>query len=289
MQDKKLGIFLLATAAILWSLGGLLIKFVPWNPMAVSGFRSGIAVILMLIYWRYKTGTYYPRITRFKLLAGFNYFCLVTTFIAANKLTTSANAILLQFTAPAWLLIFSLVFLKEKVSRKDLFVVLVVFFGMALFFIGDLGGGSTIGNLIGVLSGICMSLMVISMKKIEDGSPLAITIIGNTMAFFASVPFFRNLSFDFASTSAILLLGIFQLGLAYIFFTEGIPKVTALEGTLIPVLEPLLNPVWVLLVTGEKPGQGALLGGTIVISAVIYKSLTDYYAESLLLMEDDAS
>lgn len=279
----------MATAAILWSLAGLLIKFVPWNPMAVSGFRSGIAVIVMLFYWKYSTGTYYPKITKYKLLAGFNYFCLVTSFIIANKLTTSANAILLQFTAPAWLLLISIVFLKEKVGRKDFMVVLVVFLGMALFFIGDLGGGSPIGNLVGISSGIFMSLMVLSMKKIEDGSPLAITIIGNTMAFFVSIPFFRDLTFDFASTSAILLLGVFQLGLAYIFFTEGISKVTALEGTLIPVLEPLLNPVWVLLVTGERPGSGALIGGTIVISAVIYKSLTDYYNESLLLVEEDAT
>ena len=273
MQDKKTAVIFLAAAAVLWSSAGLLIKLVPWNPIAISGFRSGIAVIIMLIFWNYKTGTFFPKITKYKLIAGLNYFFLVTSFVVANKLTTSANAILLQFTAPAWVLLFSVVILKEKVSRKDLIVVLTVFAGMTLFFIGDINGGNLFGNFVGMLSGIFMGLMIISMKKIEDGSPLEIVILGNLFTFLLSWPFFKNLTFDFVSLTGIVLLGVFQLGVAYILFTSGISKVSALEGILIPVLEPLLNPVWVLLGTGETPGMSAIIGGVIVISAVIYKGI----------------
>ena len=273
MQDKKTAVIFLAAAAVLWSSAGLLIKRVPWNPISISGFRSCIAVIIMLIFWNYKTGTFFPKITKYKLIAGLNYFFLVTSFVVANKLTTSANAILLQFTAPAWVLLFSVVILKEKVSRKDLIVVLTVFAGMTLFFIGDINGGNLFGNFVGMLSGIFMGLMIISMKKIEDGSPLEIVILGNLFTFLLSWPFFKNLTFDFVSLTGIVLLGVFQLGVAYILFTSGISKVSALEGILIPVLEPLLNPVWVLLGTGETPGMSAIIGGVIVISAVIYKGI----------------
>lgn len=275
MQEKKIGMLFVAAAAILWSTGGLLIKMVTWNPLAISGFRSGIAVIVMLIYWYYSTGTFFPKITKYKLLAGINYFILVTSFVVANKLTTSANAILLQFTAPAWVLLFSVIILKEKINKKDISVVAVVFVGMTLFFIGDINSGHFLGNIIGLISGVSMGLMIISMKMIEEGSPLEIVIIGNTFAFLLSWPFFTNLSFDVMSITGILLLGIFQLGIAYILFTSGITKVSALDGILIPVLEPLLNPVWVLLGTGEVPGPNALMGGVIVISAVVYKSISD--------------
>ncbi len=280
MQDKKVAVIFLAAAAILWSSGGLLIKMVNWNPIAISGFRSGIAVVVMLIFWYYNTGTFFPKITKYKIWAGLNYVCLVTSFVVANKYTSSANAILLQFTAPAWVLLFSIIILKEKVVKKDVSVVIVVFVGMTLFFTGDLNSGNLIGNFFGLLSGISMGLMIISMKKIKDGSPLEIVILGNLFAFLLSWPFFKDLTFDLMSITGILLLGIFQLGIAYILFTSGITKVSALEGILIPVLEPLLNPVWVLLGTGETPGPSALLGGVIVISAVVYKSVSDLYQES---------
>lgn len=278
MNDKKTAVIFLAVAAILWSSAGLLIKMVPWNPIAISGLRSGIAVIVMLIFWKYKTKTFFPKITKYKLIAAINYVCLVTSFVVANKLTTSANAILLQFTAPAWVLLFTVIILKEKVSKKDISVVLVVFAGMTLFFIGDINGGNLIGNFVGVLSGIFMGLMIISMKKIKNGSPLEIVILGNFFTFIISAPFFKGLSFTLPSITGILLLGIFQLGIAYILFTWGITKVSALEGVLIPVLEPLLNPVWVLIGTGEMPGISAIIGGIIVISAVLYKSVSDFYS-----------
>ncbi len=277
IDSKAIPLLLVAVAAILWSTGGLLIKYVAWHPLAVSGMRSGIACLVLIAFWQVKTRTLLPGLDKFRFLAGINYACLVTFFVVANKLTTSANAILLQFTAPAWILLFSVWFFKETFAKKDYAVVMVVFLGMALFFIGDINGGNMLGNFFGVLSGINMALMIISLKRIKNGSPLEIVIWGNFFAFLIATPFYGSMIMTKESLIGISFLGIFQVGIAYIFFTTGIQRVSTLEGILIPVLEPLLNPVWVLIGTGEIPTLSAIVGGVIVISAVVYKSVSDYY------------
>lgn len=260
-------------AAILWSTGGLLIKWVDWNPIAIAGIRSGISSIVILSFYIVKYKMPLKRPDKYVLLAALNYAALVMLFVAANKLTTSANAILLQFTAPAWVLVFGATFFKERFSKKDVIVVGVVFIGMLLFFIGDLDSGGLLGNFLAVLSGISMALMIISLKKVTLHKPIEIIIWGNILTFLLAIPFYESVTFTGTNVSGILLLGIFQLGLSYIFFTTAISQVTALEGILIPVIEPLLNPIWVLLGTGEKPTVYAIIGGIIVLAAVLYHSL----------------
>lgn len=278
-RNRLIPIIFLAIAALLWSSAGLLIKLVPWNPLAIAGIRSGIATLVLLAFWRWDTGRWLPPITMYKFLAGLNYMILVSFFVIANKLTTSANAILLQFTAPIWVLLLSVWILKEKVTRKDMLVVLVVFAGMTLFFVGDLGQGGMLGNIFAVVSGVAMAFMIISMKKIKNGSPLEIIIWGNIFTFILGIPFYSEITLSSQSVMGISFLGVFQLGLAYIFFTKGLARVSALEGILVPVLEPLLNPVWVLLGTGEVPTPYALAGGAIVVSAVLYRSISNALAE----------
>ncbi len=268
-------IVFLCLAAILWSTGGLLIKWVPWHPIAIAGIRSGIASVVLLLFWCVRFQKLPPRPSKYKLLAAANYMCLVMLFVASNKLTTSANAILLQFTAPVWVILLAFWLLKEKIKPRDLVVVAVVFFGMLLFFIGDLNGGGMIGNILAVLSGVCMALMIITLKMIKDGNPLEIILWGNILTFLVAIPFYGQISWTPGSMLGIGLLGVFQLGFSYIFYTAGISKVSALEGILIPVLEPLLNPVWVLIGTGERPSQYALIGGALVISAVFYRSIME--------------
>ena len=287
-DSKLIPVLLVAAAAILWSTGGLLIKYVSWNPMAVSGMRSGIAFLVLSSFCYFKTGKMLPKMDKFRLLAGINYACLVTFFVIANKLTTSANAILLQFTGPAWIILFSVLLFKENFPRKDYLVVGVVFSGMALFFIGDLNTGGMLGNIFGVLSGINFALMIISLKKIKDGSPLEIVIWGNLFACIIAIPFYGGIRITAENVIGVGLLGVFQIGVAYILFTKGIQKVSTLEGILIPVLEPLLNPVWVMIGTGEVPSVAAVTGGAIVISAVVYKSITDYYESRNVKLHDVA-
>jgi EamA-like transporter family. len=266
-------------ASLLWSTGGLLIKMVSWHPIAISGMRSGISSLVMLIFYFSVYKRLPRRPNKYVLMGAINYMFLVMLFVSANKLTTSANAILLQFTAPAWAMVIGAFFLKEKFSKKDVSTVIIVFLGMLLFFVGDLKSGSLIGNTLAVVSGISMALMIISLKRIQGRKPIEIVIWGNILTFFIAIPFYSGITLASANIIGVLLLGVFQLGLSYIFFTKGIENVSVLEGILIPVLEPLLNPFWVFLGTGEKPSVFAFIGGVIVLSAVVYHSIIEVKEE----------
>lgn len=273
--SKKVAIMYLVVASILWSTGGLLIKWVDWNPIAIAGIRSGISSLVMLAFWWVLTKKLPKRPDKFVLFGAFNYVCLVMLFVSANKLTTSANAILLQFTAPIWAMILGALFFKVKFNKKDIITVVVVFAGMILFFIGDIDSGGMLGNILAVISGICMALMIITLKKVTHHKPLEVIIWGNIFTFIAAIPFYSDIVLSTSNVTGILLLGIFQLGLSYIFFTKGIEHVSVLEGILIPAIEPLLNPLWVYLGTGEKPSQYAIIGGVIVLAAVLYHSTSE--------------
>ncbi len=273
--SRKVSILCLLIASILWSTGGLLIKWVDWNPIAIAGIRSGISSLVMIGFWFVLTKKLPKKPDKFVLFGAFNYVVLVMLFVSANKLTTSANAILLQFTAPIWAMIIGAIFFKEKFHKKDIFTVTIVFGGMILFFIGDIDGGGLLGNILAVISGISMALMIISLKKVKNHKPIEVIIWGNIFTFIVAMPFYSGIVFTSANLTGILLLGIFQLGISYIFFTKGIENVTVLEGILIPVIEPLLNPLWVFWGTGEKPSQYALIGGVIVLAAVIFHSTSE--------------
>ncbi len=273
--SRGAAIVCVAIAAALWSTAGLLIKWVDWNPIAIAGIRSGITSIVLLLFWIMATKKLPRKPDKYIILASINYVILVFLFISANKLTTSANAILLQFTAPAWALILGSLFFKVKFKVKDVVTVIVVFAGMILFFVGDIKSGSSLGNILAVLSGISMALMIITLKHVTNHKPLEIIIWGNILTFIVAIPFYSTITFTGTNLLGITLLGVFQLGISYIFYTKGIEHITVLEGILIPVIEPLLNPVWVFFGTGEKPTQFALIGGAIVLAAVLYHSLSE--------------
>jgi drug/metabolite transporter (DMT)-like permease len=273
-MSRKLAILYLLITAILWSTAGLFIKWVSWNPIALAGVRSGIAGLVLFLFWLFKYKAKLPKPNKAVLLGALNYAVLVTLFIAANKLTTSANAILLQFTAPVWLLLIGWFFYKEKASRRDILTVVAVFAGMILFFIGDLEIGNMVGNILAIVSGISMAIMIQHLNKIKDHKPIEITIWGNLLMFLVSIPFLGTISLEPKAIGSILFLGVFQLGLAYVFYTSAIQHVTAIEGILIPVLEPLLNPVWVFIGIGEKPSSIALVGGVIVMAAVVIRNVS---------------
>lgn len=273
--SRKMAIMYLVIASILWSTGGLLIKWVDWNPIAIAGIRSGISSLMMIAFWWVLTKKLPKRPDKFVMFGAINYVILVMLFVSANKLTTSANAILLQFTAPIWAMILGAIFFKVKFNKKDIITVIVVFCGMILFFIGDIDSGGLLGNILAVISGISMALMIITLKKVTNHKPLEVIIWGNIFTFIVAIPFYSGIVLSSSNVIGIVLLGVFQLGLSYIFFTKGIEHVTVLEGILIPVIEPLLNPLWVYLGTGEKPSQYALIGGVIVLTAVIYHSTSE--------------
>jgi drug/metabolite transporter (DMT)-like permease len=145
--------------------------------------------------------------------------------------------------------------------------------GMTLFFVDRLSAGSLIGNITAILSGVAFAWLVLTMRKQKNESPIESIIIGNLLTAVIGLPFMFGSVPSLESIYGLMLLGIFQLGLSYIFYSTAIKHVTAIEGILIPVLEPILNPVWVLLIVGEKPSYWAIIGGIVVISSVTLRSL----------------
>jgi drug/metabolite transporter (DMT)-like permease len=280
-KNRKKAILYIILASLLWSIGGLFIKLVDWNPLAIAGARSGISAVVMFLYLkRPVVGT-----NKITLQGAASYAALLILFVAANKMTTSANAILLQFTAPIWVALFSSWFLKAKVRKSDWIAIAVVMLGMTLFFVGDLQTGNMIGNLIAVFSGIAMASMVIFLKLQRQGSPVEVTLLGNIITFAIGLPFFFISVPSWKSIFALLILGVFQLGISYILYTIAIPHISALEAVLIPVIEPLLNPIWVFWFTGELPGGYGIIGGVVVILAIVIRGIYQTKKSKLILQQ----
>lgn len=268
-MNRKIAIVFMIICAILWSTGGLFIKLVDWNPVAIAGARSGIASVVMMLYLRRPVN---PK-CKVKIMGALVYSSLLIMFVCANKLTTSANAILLQFTSPIWVAFFRKWFLKEKNHTFDWICIFFIMIGMTLFFVGDLETGNIFGNIIAVLSGVSMAGLIILLKIQKEGSPVEIVFLGNIVTFIIAIPFFFLSIPSFSSILGLLALGIFQVGISYILYTEAIRYVSSLEAILIPIIEPLLNPIWVLWFAGEAPSSYAIYGGLIVITAIILRGI----------------
>lgn len=280
--SRPKSLLLLVLTAILWSFGGLLIKLVDWNPMAIAGMRSAIAALMILALIRKLSFNF-----SFAQIAGtIAYAGTVIMFVWANKLTTAANAILLQYTAPIYVAILGAWLLKERVRPSDWATIAMVLGGMVLFFLDDLEAGSLLGNILAVLSGLSFAVTILCLRSQKAATPLLTVFWGNVLTAVIGLPFMFSSMPGASSWLGLLLLGIFQLGLSYIFYTIAIKKVTALEATLIPVIEPLLNPVFVLIGMGEIPGPWSLAGGAIVLVSVTLRCVYAVLKPQETVIED---
>ena len=259
----------LLLAAVLWSSGGLLIKLVEWHPLALAGARSLVASLVFALVLGKVPRPRNPA----HLLGAFCYALVVVLFVVSTKWTTAANAILLQYTAPAYVAVFGSRYLGERPRPADWLTLLAALLGIGLFFRDQLSFAGFWGNVLALASGIAFAWFVLILRKQKTQSPLEIIFLGNLLAALLCLPFlFRPLP-GVAGLTGILLLGVFQLSLPYFLFTYAIQHVPAIEAVLIPYIEPILNPVWVFLVVGERPGPWALVGGSIVLGAVMLRSL----------------
>jgi drug/metabolite transporter (DMT)-like permease len=262
---------LMAAAALCWSLGGLLIKSVDWPPLAVAGGRGFIAAAFLAVFA--------PRF-RFtwsgaQIGGAVAYAATTILFVTATKLTTAANAILLQYTAPVWIALLGAWFLGERATRADWLTIAIVFGGMSLFFCDDLQFAGFAGNLVALASGVAFASMTLLLRKQKDTSAEESIFLGNLLAGVVGLPFMFSAPAlpSVRGWIALALLGVVQLGISYLLYARAIRHITALEAVLIPVIEPILNPIWVLLALGERPGPLALLGGVIVLAAVTTRTL----------------
>jgi drug/metabolite transporter (DMT)-like permease len=262
-------ILLFAGTALLWSFGGLLVKLVSLNPMAIAGIRSVIAALLLVAFIGKPKFTWsFPQIG-----GALMYVLNVLLFVSATKITTAANAILLQYTAPVYIAIFGSWILKEKIKPSDIIIIISVMGGMTLFFMDKFSSGQFLGNLLALLNGVIFAFVFIFMKMQKNESTLETILLGNIVLAIVGIPFYFEKVPDIKSIEGLLMLGIFQLGLSFILYSIAIKRITALEAVLISCIEPILNPVWVFLVLGEFPGTWALAGGLIVFVTVTLRSI----------------
>lgn len=270
MNHKK-AVILTCIVALMWSLAGLNIKMISLTPLAIASGRSFIAALLMLPSViksrRWKMSRYVSGGALCYLI--FNY-----SFTLSTKLTTSAFAIMMQYTAPIYVAVFSWLFLKQRISRKDIACMVFVFAGMLLFFSDGAGGGSPVGNAIAVLNGISFAGISIFLQLEKDGRPEQSFFWGNVFAAAAGLPFLLEGGAPGMGNIFFLLLAGILSALSYSLYAWASKGLTALETVLIPVIDPVMNPVWVFLFLGEKPGLMSIAGAAVILAAVTLKCLS---------------
>jgi DME family drug/metabolite transporter len=263
-------------AALLWSTGGLFIKWTKLSGLELSFYRSFFAILMVAFFTR-QEGFGLNRLTAVSSVV---YAAILILFVSATKQTTAANAIFLQYTAPAYLLIFEPLFYKEKFRLRDLLTVIICIGGMTLFFVGKLRPEDVLGNLLALASGVCFAGYVLLLRhsKARLVNRASSVIYGNLLVILVTAPWGLAAlsSLERRDLVIVIYLGLIQLGLSYTLFTIAMARgVRSLEAGIIGYIEPVLNPVWVFLVLREKPAQWALLGGTIIVIAVIVHLLLD--------------
>ncbi len=268
MKKETLAMLQMLLCAALWSIAGIFMKYLPWNGFALAALRSLIAGGTFVVYMLLRRMPFI--LNRRTLVSGILTGSVYICFTVANKLTTAASAIVLQFTDPVFIILFSALFFRQRPKKADVAVVLVTLFGIALFFLDQLEPGYLLGNCVAILSGLFMGAMYMSVGTIPAEERFSAILIGQTFTFLFGLPAIITTKPVFNTTTVlcILVLGVFQLGISYILFAKASRYCPPLACALLGALEPLLNPVWVFLFNGEKPGPFAFLGGVIVISAV---------------------
>jgi DME family drug/metabolite transporter len=275
-KSKVSPLLFVIAAAVLWSTGGLFIKWTSLSGLELSFGRSLMAAITVAIFTRHE-GFGLNKVTA---VASVLYAALLLLFVLATKETTAANAIFLQYTAPVYLLILEPLIYKEKFRRRDLIVVTVCVIGMSLFFVGKLRPQDVTGNLLALASGLCFAcyFLLLRHSKSRSVNRASSVIYGNLLLVLVAAP--AGLSalpqMNLHDGLSVLYLGVVQIGLAYTLFTVAMARgVRSLDAGIVGYVEPVLNPVWVFLVLGERPGPWALVGGAIIVIAVLGHTLVE--------------
>lgn len=270
-------------AALLFSTGGAAIKTAAFTGIQVSFLRSGIAAVALAVLLR-------GRLTLSVAGAGVGlvYGATLTLFVLSTKLTTSANAIFLQSTAPLYLLLLSPLLLGERFTRRDILYLVGVGAGLALCVVGrpiptTTAPNPVLGNVLGILCSVVWALTLLGLRYLErnpdqQGAAMAAVVAGNAFACLAALPFAWPMpDASIGEWATVAYLGVFQIALAYVFLTRAVRRLSALEVSLLLLLEPVLNPAWTWLIRGEQPGAWTIAGGVIIIAVTAIKSVYDVY------------
>ena len=266
-MNKHTGTLFVFLAALLYSIGGLCIKVIPWSGMSINGGRTAIALVVLGVYLA--VIRHRPRFNRWVFLGSLCIFGTNTLFSLANKLTTAANTIVLQFTAPVFVILFSALFWKKKPQKLDLAACAVVFGGVLFFFVDSLEAGGALGNVLAVLSGAAYGGGFL-LNDFPDADAISAVFWGDVLSAVTGLPFLlQETVFTPTALTSLVILGVFQVAVAYILLTIGLRTTPPVTASLVSGIEPVLNPLLVAAFYGETVGPFALAGAAIVICGVV--------------------
>lgn len=271
-SERMKGNLYILAAALLWSTGGLLCKFIPWNGIVINGLRS----IPAFFFFAAMRKSFKMKLNKTVVLAAVCLVGVTTLYVMANKLTTAGNAITLQYLSPVFVLIMQCIKDRRLPTKKQALVVLVTLCGMILLFFDQISPGYLIGNLLAIGAGISFA-GVFFLNAQPQGSSEDANMLGFLLSFVVSIPFLWIFTPqpDVTSVTALLVLGILQVGLAYYLFSLGIRRTDPVSSSLISMIEVVANPLWVFLVLKEKPGRFALVGSILIVCAICFHVVSE--------------
>jgi drug/metabolite transporter (DMT)-like permease len=265
VRDAAGGRLLIVGAAFLWSLAGVFIKFLDLPPLTIVFYRSLFAASIFIPFLRGNDW----RFDRPILISVISYTAAISAFVSANKLTTAANAIVLQYTAPLFVFLFSALVLGEKVSKLNGFALAVSMMGVGIISLGSAGQPEMAGVLLALLSGVLFAVYMVNLRSTQAVSPVYLTLINNVVcALLLLLVVKSQLVLTSTQLGILVVMGAVQLGIPYFLFSKGLQSVPLQEASLIALIEPVLNPLWVALTVGEIPSLATLTGGGLIVAAL---------------------
>ena len=277
-RARQVGTLCVFGAALLYSIGGLCIKVIPWNAMSIN---SGRNLVALLVIGLYLLATRHP--PRFNRWIAVGAVCICgtnTLFTLANKLTTAANTIVLQFTAPIFVILLSAVFWHRRPKRLDLIACAVVLMGVLCFFVDSLEAGGMLGNVLALLAGLCYG-GVFLLNDLPDADPISSVFWGEVVSAVSGLPFLlRETDFSLVPVTSLVILGAFQVAVAYILLTKGLRTTPAVTASLVSGIEPVLNPILVAVFYHETIGPLSFVGAVVVVGGIIFYNIRKIKTES---------
>lgn len=262
----------MAICGFLWSLGGVFIKLISWNPFMIAGLRSAIAAAVLSSFMAKQH--IHIKLCGYSIGAGIGLSASCICFTVANKLTTAANAVVLQYSAPIFVLLITALFFKQRLRRNEILAVAGAMAGIVLFFFDQLSPGSILGNIFGILAGITLALMLVMVGRggEDDSIRMSGILLAHCITAVIGLSVGMPIGFDFSGIELvyIIILGVFQLGIPYVLYGIASKDCPPLACSLIAMIEPLFNPVWVAIFAAELPGTFAFIGGGIIIAIVTW-------------------
>ena len=249
-------------AAVLWSLAGIFIKFLSLPPLTIVFYRSFFASLFFASFVRKSVAV--PKVALF--VSTLAYTSAISAFVSANKITTAANAIALQYTAPMFVFVIVHFLFREKIALASWISLVFGMLGVAVICAGSAGQPDAAGVMIALLSGLLFSIYMVSLRFLREFNPGTLTFLNNMVCCLLLLPLVRSeLSLSFHEGSIVAAMGVVQLGLPYWLFSKGLEKISVQEASLIVLIEPVLNPIWVALAVGEVPSKATLAGGSLIV------------------------